>query len=199
MTFRQEVSSWSSTSLPTLPSPTLSSPSPSISSKLTFPRPDHKPAIVTFLRHCGCPFAEKTFRSLRTAAEQYPHISFIAVSHSDRIATDHWLEALSGSGAVQVIVDQDREIYAKWGLGASGWSHVLSLGALWSVYKLGKAEAIWNRPTESGSRWQSAGSWAVDGEGIVRWGGPSARADEIPDFGQAISALENVTKTSGER
>lgn len=67
--------------------------------------------------------------------------------------------------------------------------HVLSPGGLYSVYKLGKEEGIWNRPTSSGSRWQTAGSWAVDKEGKVQWGGPSSRADEIPDFEEAVKAI----------
>ena len=195
MTLRQEISSWfSPTSIPTSQPPVISSPAPSLPEKLDFRRPDHKPTILTFLRHCGCPFAEKTFRSLRETAQQNPHISFIAISHSDRAATDHWLEALSGPGTVEVIVDEEREIYAKWGLGVSGWWHVLDPGSILSVWKLGRSEGIWNKPTESGSRWQLAGSWAVDKDGVVRWGGVSGRADEIPDFSQAVSVLEGQQK-----
>ncbi|KAL6718045.1 hypothetical protein ACLMJK_004130 [Lecanora helva] len=193
MTFRQELSSWiSPSSVPLSQPPSINSPAPSIPGKLDLPRKDRKPAVIAFLRHCGCPFAEKTFLSLRATAQQHPSIFFIAVSHSDRAATDHWLDALSGPNAVEVIVDEGREIYAKWGLGTSSWSHVLSPGSLLNVWKLGRGEGIWNRPTESGSRWQSAGSWAVDGEGAVRWGGVSERADEIPDFGRAVAALEEA-------
>lgn len=61
---------------------------------------------------------------------------------------------------------------------------------MWSVYSLGKREGIWNRPTESGTRWQMAGSWAVDGEGVVRWGGVAKAADDVPDFKQAVVVLE---------
>ena len=193
MTFRQELSSWTSpTSVPTSSPPTISSPAPSAPELLSFPRSDHKATVVTFLRHCGCPFAEKTFLSLRTSAQQHPIISFVAISHSNRDATDHWLESLSGPGDIQVIVDEKREIYARWGLGVSGWWHVLNPGSLWNVYKIGRQEGIWNRPTESGSRWQRSGSWAVDEDGFVRWGWPSERADDIPDFGQAIAALDNA-------
>lgn len=61
---------------------------------------------------------------------------------------------------------------------------------MWSVYKLGKEEGIWNRPTESGSRWQMSGAFAVDGEGVVRWGGAAELADWIPDFGEGVRSLQ---------
>ena len=76
---------------------------------------------------------------------------------------------------------------------------MLSPGGLWSVYKLGKEEGIWNRPTESGSRWQTAGSWAVDERGVVRWGAVAGRADEIPDFAEGMRALEEAEWNSEGR
>lgn len=91
-----------------------------------------------------------------------------------------------------MIVDPDRETYARWGLGTAAWGHVLSPGGMWSVVKLGREQGKWNRPTESGSRWQTAGSWAVDGEGIVRWDGPAERADqwlEREDFEEAVGKV----------
>lgn len=57
------------------------------------------------------------------------------------------------------------------------------------MYQLGKSEGIWNRPTESGTRWQTSGSWAVDGKGVVRWGGVAKSADDVPEFGEAVKAL----------
>ena len=47
----------------------------------------------------------------------------------------------------------------------------------------------WNRPTESGSRWQTSGSFAVDRNWVVRWGGAAERADWIPDFEEAVKAV----------
>lgn len=58
-----------------------------------------------------------------------------------------------------------------------------------SVYKLGKAEGIWNRPTESGNRWQTAGSFAVDKAGMVKWVRVNASANDVPDFMDAVDAL----------
>jgi len=65
------------------------------------------------------------------------------------------------------------------------------------VWKLGREEGIWNRPTESGSRWQISGSFAVDGEGVVRWGGAASRADDVPDFEKAVEALSSSSSSSG--
>lgn len=112
------------------------------------------------------------------------------MSHSDQAATDRWLEAVGGAGNIHVIVDPEREIYAQWGLGVSNFWHVLSPWSMWSVYKLGKEQGIWNRPTENGSRWQSSGSFGIDGEGVVRWGQASPSADSIPDSGETVEALK---------
>ena len=58
------------------------------------------------------------------------------------------------------------------------------------MVKLGREEGIWNRPTESGSRWQESGAFAVDGEGVIRWGGSAERADWIPVFEEGVRVLE---------
>jgi hypothetical protein len=117
----------------------------------------------------------------------------VAISHSDESSTQKWLQEVGGPGApnpVEIIVDYEREIYAAWGLGTSGVLHVLSPGGLYAVYKLGKEKNIWNRPTESGSRWQTAGSWAVDAQGMVKWGGLSKSANEVPTFHEAVTAVK---------
>ncbi|KAF4542125.1 Alkyl hydroperoxide reductase subunit C [Lasiodiplodia theobromae] len=198
MTFQQELTSWlSPEAKKTNEVPAIGSKAPS-SERLPVPGADGKPVVVTFLRHCGCPFAEKTFRRLREAASGNADVRFVAVSHSDQASTERWLDSLSGGGggggittgpAVELVVDAERDVFAQWGLGVSSLWHVLSPWSMYSVYRLGRDEGIWNRPTESGNRWQTAGSFAVDGEGVVRWGGPARQADDVPDFGQAVKAL----------
>lgn len=133
--------------------------------------------------------AEKTYRNLRYHANRHPEANFIAVSHSSAQATEDWVIAVGGEWDTRVITDEERSLYPLWGLGISNAWHVLNPWSLYSVYTLGKSEGIWNRPTESGSRWQTAGSWAVDGSGIVRWGGVAKAADEIPDFKTALLAV----------
>ncbi|PQE05432.1 Thioredoxin-like fold protein [Rutstroemia sp. NJR-2017a BVV2] len=190
MTLQQEFNSWlTPTAVDVQPAPEIGSKAPS-SERLTFPHPDGKPTIITFLRHCGCPFAEKSFLTFRALANTHPNINFIAISHSTSSSTDNWVISLGGSWSVEVIVDESRELYAQWGLGTSSAWHVLNPWSLWGAYSLGKGEGIWNRPTESGTRWQTAGSWAVDGEGVVRWGGAAKAADEVQDFKEAVRVLE---------
>ena len=60
---------------------------------------------------------------------------------------------------------------------------------MYSAYKLGKSERIWNKPTESGSRWQTSGSFAVDSQGVVRWSKVSKTADDLPDFQEALTSV----------
>ncbi|CAF9924999.1 MAG: hypothetical protein HETSPECPRED_005716 [Heterodermia speciosa] len=186
MTYQQELKSWLAPSpVPTSSPPSIGSHAPSIPTV-----PTSGPLVITFLRHCGCPFAEKAFLNLRSHASSHPDITFIAVSHGDQVSTDKWLAAVGGAGRVQVIVDPERRVYGAWGLGISSFWHVLNPQGLWNVYKLGKEEGIWNRPTESGSRWQTGGTFAVDGTGIVRWGQAAPGADWIPDFEEAVKSIE---------
>jgi hypothetical protein len=139
--------------------------------------------------------AEATFLDIRKASSQQPDINFIAVSHSDEPSTTKWVTAVGGTSepgspnTVTVLVDPERKIYAQWGLGTTSWSHVLSLKALMNIIKLGSEKGIWNRPTESGTRWQSGGFWAVDASGVVRWGRAARRADDYIDVEEAIKAV----------
>ncbi|KAJ5904498.1 hypothetical protein N7504_006881 [Penicillium tannophilum] len=189
MTLSQEFASWSSPShIQTSQPPQIGDKAPN-SPRLMFPADNGYPTILSFLRHCGCPVAEVAFLEMRTAAAQHPDINFVAVSHSDQQSTDKWLSAVGGAGSVTVIVDANREIYAKWGLGVVSWGHVLSPSAMLAVFKMGKDKGIWNRPTESGSRWQSSGYFAVDGRGYVQWGGPAATVDQVVDTAEAIDVL----------
>jgi hypothetical protein len=192
MSFQQELSSWfAPRDGQTTPDPPSVGAKAPTTSKIQL---SSAPLIVAFLRHCGCPFAEKTFLNLREVARAHRDISFVAVSHSSQAATDTWLASLPQAGSepdnLQVVVDESREAYTAWGLGVSSFGHVLSPSGLYSVWKLGREEGIWNRPTESGSRWQTAGSFGVDANGVVRWSRPAQGADEIPDFEEGARAVE---------
>jgi hypothetical protein len=122
-------------------------------------------------------------------AGKTPDVNFIAVSHSDEESTEKWVVAVGGQWDVSVVVDSERELYAQWGLGVSSAWHVLNPWSMYSAIKLGKQEKIWNKPTESGNRWQTSGSFAVDREGVVRWAKVAKAADNIPDFSKALNAL----------
>ena len=146
MTFQQELASWTFPAhlSPSL-KPSIGANAPS-TSNLQLPSPDEKPTILTFLRHCGCPFAEKTFLSFRAAACAYPSINFVAVSHSDQSSTEKWLKAIGGAENVRIIVDSDRELFAQWGLGVSSLWHVLSPASMLNAYKLGRDQGIVSNP-----------------------------------------------------
>lgn len=128
---------------------------------------------------------------MRELASEHPDIHFIAISHSDQVSTNRWLDNLGGAQHISIVVDPERETYAKWGLSVSSFWHVLSPWSLYSAYKLGKQDGIWNRPTESGTRWQSSGSFAIDEEGTVQWARPAKSADDVPDFEEALRALDS--------
>ena len=134
--------------------------------------------------------AEKTFLNLKALAASNPTISFLAVSHSDEPATKTWLESVGGKGDTEVIVDYERKIYAAWGLGPSSLWHVLNPTALMGAVNVGREDGIWNKPTQSGSRWQTAGSFAVNGNGEVVWGRPSKQADDLPSLEDGLSAVK---------
>jgi hypothetical protein len=74
-----------------------------------------KPAVIAFLRHIGCPFAEKTFRNFRTLAEQCGHkYQYIAISHGTEEDTTNWTQELGGAVRITVVSDPSREIYGEW-------------------------------------------------------------------------------------
>ncbi|RFU27010.1 hypothetical protein B7463_g9336, partial [Scytalidium lignicola] len=189
MSLQQELDSWKTPkALHVDPVPQVGSLAP-LSSMLSLPDPNGKPTMVTFLRHCGCQFAEKTFREFRKFAGKNQDVNFIAISHSSQEATDNWAIAIGGEWDIKVIVDTERELYAQWGLGTSSTWHVINPWTVTSWYNIGKKEGIWNRATESGNRWQMAGSFAVDSEGVVKWVSVAKSADNIPDFQEGLKAL----------
>ncbi|RDA95406.1 hypothetical protein CP533_3432 [Ophiocordyceps camponoti-saundersi (nom. inval.)] len=79
--------------------------------------------LVVFMRCAGCAFAQKTFLNLRTLANRYSQsLTCIAVSHSSPPATRKWIDLLGGAWNVRIVIDQDRALYAAWGLGlATYW------------------------------------------------------------------------------
>lgn len=177
------------TFLPPLPLPVSAPPAPGEPAReLPDPGLDPgRPAIVAFLRHTGCPFAETTARMLREAAAAEPDVAFVAVSHAPARATAAWCDAVGGLEAVRVLVDDSRVHYATWGLGRTGLAHFAGRRSLTEVGRLARS-GIRNRHPD-GTRWQRAGTFAVDAEGIVRWRHVHEHAGDLPDLGAALAAL----------
>jgi hypothetical protein len=145
-----------------------------------------RPAVVAFLRHTGCPFAEATAQALRDAADADGACDWIAVSHAPAVATLRWCDAIGGTGRVQVLVDPERRTYAAWGLGRSSLGHFMGRRSLSEVTRLAR-RGIRNRHPD-GTRWQQAGTFAVDADGVVRWRHLPEHAGDLPDLGAAAAA-----------
>jgi hypothetical protein len=146
-----------------------------------------RPAVVAFLRHAGCPFAEATMRSVRAQATSLPGLQWIAISHSPTAATRRWCDAIGGCEGVLVISDPSRQAYAAWGLGRSSLRHFLGRRSLSAVAALAR-RGIRNRHP-SGTRWQSAGTFALACGGQVRWRHLPEHAGDLPDLDAAVEAL----------
>lgn len=68
-------------------------------------------------------------------------------------------------------VNMVQDAYSAYGLGISSWLHVLSPASMMNVFTLARKEGISNRPTESGTRWQTSGTYAIGEDGKIKWGG----------------------------
>jgi hypothetical protein len=168
--------------VPTAAPPAVGDPAPPLPGQ-----PGAGPAVVAFLRHAGCPFAEATVRALREAAPEHSGIAWIAVSHAPEGATAAWCDAVGGAGPVEIVADPERAIYGAWGVGRTTLGHFLGRRSLGAVARLAR-EGIRNRHPV-GSRWQRAGTFAVDAEGVVRWRHLPEHAGDLPDLEAAAASL----------
>ena len=168
------------------------------------------PRVVLFLRHVGCAIGEAMLKDLREASRQHTEVEFLAITHGDPGMATDWCRDI-GVGTVQVentldegsstqwcmdvedsdirlFVDPDRELYAEWGLGLGGANHLLDPRVLWRRLTVRFSHGAYNR-VPSGSRWQRAGMFAVDGDGIVRAVHVADFAGDRPDIGVATTFL----------
>jgi hypothetical protein len=88
---------------------------------------------------------------------------------------------------VEVASDPSRRSYAVWGLDRTGLGHFMGRRSLTAVAGLAR-QGIRNRHP-AGTRWQSAGTFALDRDGIVRWRSLPAHAGELPDLQRALDAV----------
>jgi hypothetical protein len=112
------------------------------------------------------------------------------------------LPQVGGVWDAEVIVDEERDLYAAWGLGTSGVWHAYGPKALSATANLWRAEGIGSRATGSGSRWQTGGAFAIDKEGVVRWAEVARSAEVVPDLEAALRAVlgeEAVKKGQGHQ
>jgi alkyl-hydroperoxide reductase/thiol specific antioxidant family protein len=144
------------------------------------------PAVVAFLRHVGCPFSEATMKELSGEAERRPEVTWIAVSHAGLEATDRWCADVGASHRVKLVIDEERAAYGAWGLGRTSLRHFAGRRSLAAVAQLAR-KGIRNRHP-AGSRWQRAGTFAVDRDGTIAWRHIPRHAGDLPDLAAAAEA-----------
>lgn len=116
---------------------------------------------------------------------------------------------------MEVVVDEDRAVYAAWGLGLGGMWYLFNPTTQvqgwkekgWLADKVaGAIEKSGIEPKEvntmqeeeededgvatvMGNKWQEAGAFAVDGRGTVVWGNKALRADDVMDLEEGAKLL----------
>lgn len=132
------------------------------------------------------------------------------MSHSSQQATQRWIDLLGGAWNIEVVIDEDRSLYAAWGLGLGsvwylfnpttqaqgwkekGWLGETVAGELQRRGADGPVDASEHRrdpSTAMGTKWQEAGAFAVDGQATVIWGGKATRADDMLDLEEGARLL----------
>ncbi|KAK1998196.1 hypothetical protein LX36DRAFT_681199 [Colletotrichum falcatum] len=154
--------------------------------KLEFGR--GRPVLVVFLRCVGCAFAQKTFLALRALANKHANtLTCIAVSHSSSAATQKWVDLLGGAWNVQVVIDEDRSVYAAWGLG---------LGSVWYVFNPTSQVQGWKEKGWLGEK--VAGAIQRTGTGATAGGGASPSPASIQRRGTASANQKDAAAVVGE-
>ena len=132
--------------------------------------------IVAFIRHVGCPFSENTVKQLRSWAEGHPQAAVFVVSHGNESTTQQWIATIGGLGRIRIVVDPEREIYGKWGIGLSSFWHFAGPKSLLGVLAL-LPKGIRNR-SAAGTRWQRSAMFMLKGEHVI-WSHVPVSAQEF--------------------
>lgn len=125
-------------------------------------------------------------KALSEEVARHPEIDWIAVSHAKLEATDRWCTAIAANHHVRLVIDEERSAYGAWGLGRTSLTHFAGSKSLAAVAELSR-QGIHNRHP-AGSRWQSAGTFAVNAEGEVVWRHIPRFAGALPDLDDAAAA-----------
>lgn len=140
--------------------------------------------------------AQKQFLALRALSTKYAgQVTCIAVSHSSPRATQKWFDLLGGSWSVQVVIDEDRAVYAAWGLG---------LGSVWSVLNPATQVQSWKEKGWLGGEVAGAlgRTWVgggIGGTNASSTGGRYAMSARTgADGGMGAGSRKNSTVGDGE-
>lgn len=121
---------------------------------------------------------------------------------------------MGGAWDVEVVIDEERALYAAWGLGlgnlmylfhpaaqVQGWKEKGWLGeqvaeAVQRTGAMSNQKSAFDHDEEDdnsnvmGNKWQEAGAFAVDGKGTVIWGGKALRSDDMMNLEEGARILE---------
>ncbi|KAF2220679.1 hypothetical protein BDZ85DRAFT_187111, partial [Elsinoe ampelina] len=154
------------------------------------------PTLVAFVRHCGCPFAEKELRLLGEQAERNTSLRVVIVQHSSEADTKDWFERVGGHelfperDRVVLVSDVSRELYAKWGIGTLGWTELVNADIMRTLHEGKVKEGLdITKGDWTGWRWQNSGGFAVDAEGKVRWVHLARDSSDVGNWGEAVDVL----------
>lgn len=124
---------------------------------------------------------------------------------------------MGGAWNVQIVIDEDRSVYAAWGLGLGSVWYVLNPQTQVQAWKekgwLGGKVATAVKRTDGhtrqpsyqangtgvldtegpmtvmGNKWQTAGAWAVNEQGQIVWGSKATSMDDVMDLDAGLAAL----------
>ncbi|THY82249.1 hypothetical protein D6C95_08827 [Aureobasidium pullulans] len=155
-----------------------------------------RPTLVAFVRHCGCPFAEKEVQLLGAESRKNEKLHVVIVQHSEEATTQQWFEDIGGKKAFPdskrytLVADPERKAYAAWGVGSLGWGGMVNGGVMEALKSLKESDGIDLRPTGVGSyRWQNSGGFAVDSAGTIRWRKIAKDSSDMCDYSEAAKMI----------
>ncbi|THX83888.1 hypothetical protein D6D05_03369 [Aureobasidium pullulans] len=155
-----------------------------------------RPTLVAFVRHCGCPFAEKEVQLLGAESRKNEKLHVVIVQHSEEATTQQWFEDIGGKKAFPdskrytLVADPERKAYAAWGVGSLGWGGMVNGGVMEALKSLKESDGIDLRPTGVGSyRWQNSGGFAVDSAGTIRWRKIAKDSSDMCDYSEAAKTI----------
>ncbi|TIA09968.1 hypothetical protein D6C80_08322 [Aureobasidium pullulans] len=155
-----------------------------------------RPTLVAFVRHCGCPFAEKEVQLLGAESRKNEKLHVVIVQHSEEATTQQWFEDIGGKKAFPdskrytLVADPERKAYAAWGVGSLGWGGMVNGGVMEALKSLKESDGIDLRPTGVGSyRWQNSGGFAVDSAGTIRWRKIAKDSSDMCGYSEAAKTI----------
>jgi len=139
-----------------------------------------QPLVLIFVRHSGCPFAERDVKAARRAQAEYPQARYCLVTHGDQALTERWLQQIGGVGEVLWYHDAERRLHGAFGLGYSSAWHFMGWRSLLGVIRLWP-QGIRNR-IATGTRWQKSGVFVVTHQRLI-WCRIASSAEQnlLPD------------------